>query len=95
MAEELKIVISADARPMRSSLHDLRDRMAIVAAHTAQERHAALERMHRRHLLGAADVFLARAQARRWYDPRGHLDAWHATAALALIESSRAAEESA
>jgi hypothetical protein len=85
----VKLVLDIDARPMTSAMRDMQDRIAAAAAITARERAAALERMHRRHLDGAADVLEALSRSRRRFDPRRITDRAHARACRRLVATSR------
>lgn len=73
----VKVVISGDAGPLADEFATLGDRIASRVSTTATARAAALERMHRRHLRGAADVFAGARRNRAWFDPRRWADGWH------------------
>lgn len=67
---EIKLVFSADVRPAKTALDDLRDRVDLQVASTAAGRTAALARMYRRQLLGVAEYMAARRKAHARFDPR-------------------------
>lgn len=82
MAEADDIKITS---PAADAMSELGDRLAIAVATKADERAAARERMHRRHLKGAAEVFAGVRGTRRRLDPRRLVDRAHERACRRLL----------